>query len=167
MSESVTSDPAPEGDDRADVPTAETPPEMPPVSPPPPHPAGRRRLTRSRDDRVIAGVCGGLAEHFGVDTVLVRIAALILLFAGGAGFLLYLIGWIAIPEGPADASAPAGTTTPTGERTGGAMALGLLFVAVGVFFLLDRAFPDLLAWRWIWPIALIAVGAIVIARARR
>jgi phage shock protein PspC (stress-responsive transcriptional regulator) len=117
-------------------------------------------------------VCGGLAEYFGVDTVLVRIAALVLLFAGGAGFFLYLIGWIAIPEAPetlVPGGAAAATPRPTGERerTGGAVALGLLFVAVGVYFLLDKAFPDLLAWQWIWPIALIVIGAAVILRARQ
>jgi phage shock protein C len=117
-------------------------------------------------------VCGGVAEYFGVDTVLVRIAALVLLFAGGAGFFLYVIGWIAIPEAP-ETPLPGGPAAAAPrpavgrERTGGALALGLLFVAVGVYFLLDKAFPDLLAWEWIWPIALIVIGAAVILRARR
>ena len=62
--------------------------------------AAPRRLELSRDDRVIAGVCGGLGEYFGVDAVLIRIAAIVLVFAGGAGLLLYAIGWIAMPEAP-------------------------------------------------------------------
>jgi len=48
---------------------------------------------------VFAGVCGGLAEYFGVDAVLLRIVAVALALSGGAGFLLYVIAWIAIPEG--------------------------------------------------------------------
>ena len=58
-----------------------------------------KKLKRSLTDRKIAGVCGGLAEYFNVDPVLVRIIFLaMLLFAGGGG-LLYLIIWIVAPEG--------------------------------------------------------------------
>lgn len=59
-----------------------------------------KRLYRSRKDRVIGGVCGGLAEYFGIDPLIIRLVALVLLFFGG-GFLLYIIGWIAIPPAPA------------------------------------------------------------------
>jgi phage shock protein PspC (stress-responsive transcriptional regulator) len=135
----------------------------------PPPPAGARRLERSRDDRVLAGVCGGLGEYFGVDAVLIRIAALVLLFAGGAGALLYLIGWIAMPEAPETrvGAATGGTPTHRPERTSGAVALGLLFVALGAFFLVDEIWSDFLAWKYIWPIVLIAVGAAVLLRARQ
>src|SRR3712207_7397152 len=50
----------------------------------------RSRLTRSRDDRMIAGVAGGVAKYFNVDPVIVRIVAIVLVFFGGAGALLYL-----------------------------------------------------------------------------
>lgn len=69
---------------------------------PKPEPAAQtepRRLYRSRKDRVIAGVCGGLAEYFGIDPLIIRLVALVMLFFGG-GFLLYVIGWIAIPQRP-------------------------------------------------------------------
>jgi phage shock protein C len=137
------------------------------VTPPPLEP-GPRRLTRSRTDRVVAGVCGGLGEYLGVDPVLVRIGAVILVFAGGAGILLYGIGWLVIPEAASAEAVLAGTTSaPPGERTSGAVALGALFVVVGVFFLLDQAFPDVFSWRWMWPVALIVLGLIVLVRARR
>lgn len=62
-----------------------------------------KRLYRSRNDRMIAGVCGGLAEYFSIDPVLVRIIAAILLLPGGfPGLLPYLILWIVVPEKPAD-----------------------------------------------------------------
>lgn len=170
-------------------PTEVTPPATPPEpdaiaeSPPPePEPEGPaaaepttvmrpRRLERSREDRVIAGVCGGLGEYLGVDAVLIRIAALVLVFAGGAGLLLYVIGWIAMPEGsepgtPEAARAEA-AAAPTAERTSGALALGLLFVALGAFFLVDEIWSDFLAWKYIWPLGLIAVGVAVLVRARR
>jgi ethanolamine transporter EutH len=53
------------------------------------------------------------------------------------------------------------------ERTSGAVALGLLFVALGAFFLVDEIWSDFLAWKYIWPIVLIAVGAAVLLRARQ
>jgi phage shock protein C len=141
------------------------------VPPPPLERPGSKRLTRSRDDRVIAGVCGGVGEYLGVDAVLVRIAALLLVFAGGAGLVLYVIGWIAMPEAP-DVAEPRGEPAPEApapapERARGALFLGLLFVALGVFFLVDEIWPDLLSWQYVWPIALIAIGIAVVARARR
>ncbi len=61
-----------------------------------------KQLYRSRTDRKIAGVCGGLAEYFGIDPVIVRIIAVILLLPGGLpGFLPYVIMWAIVPEKPA------------------------------------------------------------------
>jgi len=58
-----------------------------------------KRLYRSRKERMIAGVCGGLAQYFEVDPVIVRIIALVLLFAG-PGFPVYIILWLIIPNEP-------------------------------------------------------------------
>ena len=58
----------------------------------------RRRLTRSAHDRKIAGVCGGLAEYFGVDPTLVRLAvAAAIIISVGWGLLAYLAAWIIVP----------------------------------------------------------------------
>jgi phage shock protein C len=114
---------------------------------------------------VIAGVCGGLGRHLGVDPVVLRIAAVLLVFVGGAGFVLYLIGWLVIPEEPRDDSAPM--EPALAERAGGGVALGLIFVGLGVVFLVDQLWPDFLSWRYVWPIALIVVGAVLLLRARR
>lgn len=60
-----------------------------------------KRLYRSRDDRMIAGVCGGLAEYFNVDPVIVRLIALLLLLPGGLpGFVPYVIMWLVVPLKP-------------------------------------------------------------------
>lgn len=56
-----------------------------------------RRLTRSRRDRKIAGVCGGIAEYLDVDPTLIRLVAVLALFCG-AGFLAYIVAWIVLPE---------------------------------------------------------------------
>ena len=127
-----------------------------------------RRLVRSRDDRVVAGVCGGLGRYLGVDPVLVRIAALLLIFAGGAGVVLYVIGWIALPEEPAVVGGVPlehASHEPGLDRSG-AFLLGVVFVALGAFFLVDAVWGDFLSWKYLWPIALIAVGAAILLRSR-
>lgn len=57
-----------------------------------------KKLFRSRTNRKIAGVCGGLGDYFNIDPTLVRILFLIFLLFGGGGLLLYIICWIAVPE---------------------------------------------------------------------
>jgi phage shock protein PspC (stress-responsive transcriptional regulator) len=57
-----------------------------------------KRLYRSRSDRFLAGVCGGLAAYFNIDPIVFRIIFIILLFAGSVGFWIYIILWIVIPE---------------------------------------------------------------------
>jgi phage shock protein C len=135
-----------------------------------PPPREETRLTRSRDDRVIAGVCGGLGRYLGIDPVLVRIAALLLIFAGGVGIVLYIIGWIAMPEERLVVDGVVATDDELDEdeleRRRGAAILGILFVVVGIFFLLDEVWPDL-SWQYIWPVALIAVGLAIVLRGRR
>jgi phage shock protein PspC (stress-responsive transcriptional regulator) len=66
---------------------------------------GPRRLTRSRTDRVIAGVCGGFAAYSGIDANIVRLMMVLLAVLGGTG-LPYLIAWVIIPVG--DAAQAAG-----------------------------------------------------------
>ena len=56
-----------------------------------------KRLVRVYKDRKIAGVCTGFAAYFNVDPTIVRLLWILLLLAGGTGFLLYLIAWIIIP----------------------------------------------------------------------
>ena len=72
-----------------------------------------RRLRRSTTDRKIAGVCGGLAEYFGVDSTLLRIAAVVLAIYPGAiicGVLVYLIAWFVMPAAPAATLQPSPST---------------------------------------------------------
>ena len=59
-----------------------------------------KRLFRSKNDRVLGGVCGGLGKYFKIDPVLVRVLWAVSFFVGGVGFLGYLIAWIIIPDEP-------------------------------------------------------------------
>ncbi|MBR2785272.1 MAG: PspC domain-containing protein [Clostridia bacterium] len=60
----------------------------------------KKKLTKSRKDCKICGVCGGLAEYFGVDSIWIRLAWLILLFCFGTGILLYFAFALIMPEAP-------------------------------------------------------------------
>lgn len=59
-----------------------------------------KKLYRSKKDRMIGGVCGGLAQYFNMDPTVIRIIAVIILLFGTAGFWAYLIMWIVVPEEP-------------------------------------------------------------------
>ena len=59
-----------------------------------------KKLYRSEDNRIIGGVCGGIAEYFDIDPTLVRLAFLFIVLARGAGILAYIIAWVIIPERP-------------------------------------------------------------------
>ena len=56
-----------------------------------------KKLYRSRKDSKIAGVCGGIAEYFNIDSTIIRLLAVITIFFGGGGIVSYLIAWLIIP----------------------------------------------------------------------
>ena len=58
------------------------------------------RVYRSRTDTKIAGVCGGLAQYFDIDPVIVRLCWLLFVFWGGSGVIVYIIAWFVIPLEP-------------------------------------------------------------------
>ncbi len=94
----------------------------------------RRTLRRSSTDKVIAGVAGGIGAYFGIDSMIVRIAFILLTFLGGAGPFLYLIGWLALPteDSPSVVAKALGGNSPNRFRNLLAVALigfGLLITA--------------------------------------
>ncbi len=60
-----------------------------------------KKLWRSRTDRKIAGVCGGLGDYFHVDSLWIRLIFVLFFLAGGAAFLVYLVMWLLVPIEPA------------------------------------------------------------------
>ena len=135
-------------------PEAPPPPDDAPTRPLPPQP---RRLLRSRSNRVIGGVCGGLGQYFNVDPILFRIAAVVFTLVGGAGLLFYLAALVLMPSEPADATA----AQPPGEGRNRALVIALVVVALLV------AWPFLLgggaiAAGILFPLAfLVAAGVLV------
>jgi phage shock protein PspC (stress-responsive transcriptional regulator) len=68
-------------------------------TPPPPDPAAAiNRLRRSRDDRWIGGVCGGIAQATGIESWIWRLLFSVLLIFGGTGLVIYLLLWIFVPQ---------------------------------------------------------------------
>ena len=74
------------------------------VTTPPEPPA--KPLRRVRRNKMIAGVCAGFAEHFGLDLSLVRVIWLLVALFGGGGVIAYVACWIVVPYGDAEAAAP-------------------------------------------------------------
>ena len=60
----------------------------------------KKRIYRSGKEKVIAGVCGGVAEYFDIDPTIVRLIWVLIALAYGSGILFYLICWIVIPKNP-------------------------------------------------------------------
>jgi len=62
-----------------------------------------KKLYRSRTDKMIAGICGGFGEIYSLDPTLIRLVyALITIFSAGTALIVYILGWIIIPEAPAE-----------------------------------------------------------------
>jgi signal transduction histidine kinase/phage shock protein PspC (stress-responsive transcriptional regulator) len=111
-------------------------------------------FTRSRGNRVIAGVAGGLSERLGVDPILTRIAFVLLTIAGGVGLVVYVV--LAFTTEEASPSRPALWREPTRRRT-----FGFALVIAGAMLLLREVgvwFGD----RVVWPVTLAAIGSAVI-----
>ena len=152
-----------------------------------------KRLYRSRKDRVISGICGGIGEYLNVDPVLVRVVAVLLIFTGGVGIVAYIAGILIIPEQP-ETEIQSGKddegdrdnreeTSPSEAQNGsrrtpshsGSLLFGLILVIIGAFFLL-RNIPFLNHYYWwiryhlsafFWPGILIGFGVFLIIRNSR
>jgi phage shock protein PspC (stress-responsive transcriptional regulator) len=119
-------------------------------------PAATRRLVRRRNDRVIAGVAGGLGDYFGVDPVIFRLGFVAAAIAGGTGLIAYLAAWLLVPEAPA-AGEPASASRRAPERPQAWIGVALLVVGAAMIFgEIGWWGPDVL-----WALALIGIGILL------
>lgn len=122
-----------------------------------------RRLERSRSDRKLAGVAGGLARYFDLDPIIFRIGFIILTVLGGSGLLVYVAGWLILPEEGKDESIAAEVLRNRREKPWALIGLGLLALAGLILLGSNDLWPS---GDGIW-IVLAVVGAIILWRQRR
>lgn len=155
----------------------------------------QKKLYRSGKDKIIAGVCGGLAEYLEVDATIVRIIFVILTIWGGVGVILYLIGLIVMPLNPEDEKMKEKIKETTkgnvkaaakdfGEkmeevaqdikenikegpkRMSGSQLFGLIIIFLGLYFLFRELYPWI-SLHLFWPVLLMLIGVLIITGGAR
>jgi phage shock protein C len=147
-----------------------------------------KKLYRSRDDRMIFGVCGGLAQYMNLDATLVRVFFVLLALLHGIGLIIYLILALVVPNDldgqnftilsdktkefgeniKEKAESFASEIRDAGVRGSGVRNIfGIIVVIIGFFLLLERLFPfvfDWIDWSIIWPAVIILFGGYLILK---
>jgi phage shock protein C len=148
-----------------------------------------KKLYRSVTDKMLAGVCGGLAEYFAIDPVIVRLIFVLAVIFGGSGILAYIILWIIIPQKPFiitpfNSNPPSGNSQPSDEekksestefnmsalnlnktQSNRSIYAGAFLILLGGIFLLDNFVPHF-HFGDFWPLVLIGLGFAIILNAR-
>jgi phage shock protein C len=149
----------------------------------------KRRLYRSQSDKMIAGVCGGLAEYFNIDPVIIRILFVVLTIGPGVGILAYIILWIVVPKSvlimpstaksaeasnseiknSEDKNEESNNSTVTAgndnyvekERRNGNIIFALILVFIGIIWFIHNVIPGF-EFKHLFPILLIGIGLLII-----
>lgn len=150
-----------------------------------------KKLYRSVREKMLGGVCGGLAEYFDIDPTIVRVLFVVSLLFGGAGIIAYIILWIIVPEEPlevqfqrtyppedqnksaqddtekninaADQTYQAARETQRQKRHSVA---GIILIVIGFIFLADNFVPRFHFGDY-WPLLLILVGAVLLLNSKK
>ena len=158
-------------------PPAAPPPPFPPAldppawqaPPPPPAPSVRAPLRRSRTDKILGGVNGGLADYTGIDALLWRVGFVALTLAGGAGVVVYLLLWLLMPAGqPAGEDAPVSRRerAPLGPRSPvPGITISVLLILLGAMAMFSNFTPWEIHPRGYFGMALLVVGLGLVAAA--
>jgi phage shock protein C len=136
-----------------------------------------RRLYRSKTDRMLGGVCGGLGSYLGIDPTFIRILFFILTFGGGAGFWIYVLLWVLIPaEGESQSKdfrermrtmGDDFATSVSRPNPKAGLIVGSGLILLGIFWLIEQLNFDWLWW-WdfdvLWPALLVIAGGVLLYR---
>ncbi len=130
------------------------------------------RLMRSETDKILGGVCGGIAAYLNIDSVLIRLAFVVLLFASGIGFPIYIILWLIMPRDDGEIKVGSeviqkniedmsSTVSSSVNRFGRPGTVGLMLILFGAYFLMNQ-----LGWLSgaFWPLVIIGLGVYLLAR---
>lgn len=144
------------------------------------------RLSKSKNNRMFLGVCGGIAEYFRMDPSLIRVVWVLIsiaLLAGIGGFIIYIIAAIIIPErssGYTDFNdernkgfnednnaynADEWKSTAKYDNGKGKMIIGAGLIIAGLLTMIKQIFPRL-DFEFFWPVILIVIGVLIIFRGR-
>jgi len=131
------------------------------------------KFYKSRKNKVIDGICAGLADYLGVDVMIVRIIWLLSIFLNGIGFIAYLIAMILVPANPAH----AGVQPDAKKKKESSVYWGAILIVIGFFLLSGKLFRQIswdfpfhfqwfqawhIPWHLIWPLGLITLGILYI-----
>ncbi len=127
-----------------------------------------KKLYRSRSDRVILGVCGGLGEYFSIDSLIIRLIFVALLFSG-AGFLIYFVFVFLVPSKDDKLGNVAQDSAKTANISDWRFIFGIIVIIIGIFMLASNYFPNGMIlfkniWRNFWPIVLIVLGGMILLK---
>jgi len=136
-------------------------------------------LRRSDTDKMIAGVCGGIAAYLGIDSVIVRLLFALLALASGVGVFIYVVLWIIMPGNSLEDQIKVGITpegqkikgqskTGNGRKLDQSSTVGVLLIVFGAFFLLKQI--GLFAWFGsvpFWALIIICLGIYFLLRRER
>lgn len=133
-----------------------------------------KKFERSSTNRVIGGVCAGLADYLNLDIALMRVLFVVAAFCGSFGFWLYIILWIVAPSQKLldfDNIQQEEATidiTPD-EKSGsnkGAITISIILIVIGLIALMDNFLY--IDWIWkLWPVILIALGVVIIINTQK
>lgn len=146
-----------------------------------------RKVFRSRKDRIIFGVCGGIAEYYNIESLWVRVVFIFLGITGAIGFVLYIALAILMPLNPEKSTGDSDRDEvgikaeelrdrvknlaselryePKIERRRN--LLGIVIVTIGVIAFFNELFPNFwIGWKVLWPIIIILIGFTFISNAR-
>lgn len=129
-----------------------------------------KRFERSTTNKVIGGVCAGLADYLNIDVTLMRVLFVVAALCGSFGFWLYIILWIVAPAQKVIGfnsqyqQEPINISTPEDDKKGlqkGAMITAIILIGIGLLALLKNFLY--IDWIWkLWPLILIALGVVII-----
>jgi phage shock protein C len=140
------------------------------------------KIVRSESDRMIAGVCGGIAAYFDIDASIVRLIFIAVILLGGSGILAYLILWFILPNEHEtnqqteeimkqnvteikEATETASKEVKEIAKKSGKSIWGAVLIGLGVVFLLQNfGFAHYLQLDKTWPVLLIVLGFLIVGR---
>lgn len=137
----------------------------------------QKKLTRSKKDKIIAGVCGGLGEYFEVDPTIIRLVFVILTIWGGVGVIIYIIAFFVLPESAEEKAVKNEKLEEKVEKVAYDIKknwdqrknairrdewFGVILILLGLLFFINNFMPKFDVGKF-WPLLIIIIGFVMVA----